>query len=54
MTRKEQIEKQIEKLKEAKFENQMVDHWSDYNYQRDTELRQLIRDLESKLEALGE
>lgn len=54
MTRKEQIEKQIEKLKEAKFMNQMVDHWTGYNYQRDAELRQLIRDLETELEALDE
>lgn len=49
---KEEIEKKIEELKEAKFMNNMVDRWSSDNYAFDRKVTQEIADLKKQLEAL--
>lgn len=51
---KEEIEKQIQEIDEAMFMNNMNDHWTDWNYKRDSELRDQKRNLEKELEALNE
>lgn len=47
---KQEIKKEIERLEEKKFYNNMVDRWTAENYKRDTELTNQIRELKKLLD----
>lgn len=49
MTR-EEIKKEIEKLEDRKFYNNMVDRWTARNYEIDRELTIQIRNLKEELD----
>lgn len=48
MTR-EEIEKKLEELHRDKFMNQMIDHWSQADYEFDRKVSNEIRELEKQL-----
>jgi len=51
---KEELEKEIEKVKEHRFMIDMIDHWTDEDREVYDNLTNLIKELEEKLSNLNE